>query len=180
MCKRKNTCGMMDQDKSKQQLIAENDELRRRVAALEAVDLERRRRVEALQEKPAATLPALLETAPLGIYECDIQGIILNVNPSAERITGYCRDELIGTHLWDHFKLGPQKEALAAHLSHLATAQPLPSTYFLEGDNQRRSPYRNPGGVVLSTQQGRTGHRVSRRYCGCHGPHRSRVGPAET
>ena len=66
--------------------------------------------------------------------------MILSVNPSAERITGYSPDELIGTHVWDHLKLGPQKEALASHLSHLATAQPLPSSYFLETTTKSDRP----------------------------------------
>ena len=129
---------MNDQKMTKQQLLEAVAELRQRVAALEDVDAERKRiekerrqAVEALQENELR-LRILLETAPLGIYECDVHGLILSVNPSAERITGYSRDELIGTHVWDHLKLGPQKEALVAHLSNLATAQPLPTSYFLK------------------------------------------------
>ena len=122
---------MNDQDKSREQLISENEELRQRVAILEGLDLERRQAVKAMQEDEQR-LRLLLDTVPSGIYECDVQGIILSVSPSAERITGFSREELVGTHLWDHLKLGPEKEALAAHLSHLATAEPFPTSYFLK------------------------------------------------
>ena len=100
---------MNDRDKTKQQLAEE---------------------VAALRENEQR-LRLLLETAPLGIYECDTEGIILKVNPAAERITGYGMAELIGVHIWGHLKLGPQKESLIAHLRSLAAEQSRPTPHFI-------------------------------------------------
>ena len=86
-------------DKTREQLISENEELRRRVAAIG----------KGFAGNQSAT--ALLQVPPLGIHECDTEGRITFVNPSQEAITGYTADELVGTYIWDRIEPGPEKDA---------------------------------------------------------------------
>lgn len=116
---------MNDQDKSREQLIAELAELRQRVAAGEN------------GQKSRETATALLQVAPLGIHECDCQGRITFVNPSQEAITGYTADELLGSHVWDRVEPGPQKDALPDYFRRLVSEQPVPTPYFAK--NVRKS-----------------------------------------
>ncbi len=104
---------MKDKDKTKEQLIGELAELRRRVSKREAV----------LQENSVAA--ALLQIAPLGIHECDTEGRITFVNPSQEVITGFTGDELLGTYVWDRIVPGPDRDSLPAYFKHLVSDQPL-------------------------------------------------------
>ncbi len=109
---------MKDQHKTREELISENEELRRRVAVLE----------KASQEDQLAT--ALLQVPSLGIHECDTEGRITFGNPSQEAITGYTADELAGTYIWDHIERGPERDALPAYLAHLVSEQPAPTPFF--------------------------------------------------
>ena len=115
---------MNDQDKSKEQLIAELVELRQRVAEERATP----------ELKTAA---ALFQVAPLGIHECDTEGRITFVNPSQEAITGYTADELVGTYVWDRLAPGPEKDSLPAYFKHLVSEQPAPTPFFAK--NIRKS-----------------------------------------
>ena len=101
-------------DQSKQALIAEVAELRRRVAELEKCQQQ----------------AAFLQAVPLGIHVSDSEGRITFVNPAQERITGYSADELMGTHIWDRIEPGPQKDSAPAYLKLLLSEQPLPTPYF--------------------------------------------------
>ena len=116
---------MKNRDKTREQLVSENEELRRRVAALE----------KALPENQSAT--ALLQIAPLGIHECDTEGRITFVNPSQQAITGYTANELVGTYVWDHIEPGPEKDSLPAYFKHLVSEQPVPTPFFAK--NIRKS-----------------------------------------
>jgi len=115
---------MNDQDKSKEQLIAELVELRQRVAGERATP----------ELKAAA---ALFQVAPLGIHECDTEGRITFVNPSQVAITGYTADELVGTYVWDRLAPGPEKDSLPAYFKHLVLEQPAPTPFFAK--NIRKS-----------------------------------------
>ena len=108
---------MRDEDKTREQLIAENEELRERVAGLE----------QALQENQSAA--TLLQVAPLGIHEIDTTGRITFVNVSQEAITGYTADELVGTYCWDHIEPGPATAALPSYLKRLVSEQPPPTPF---------------------------------------------------
>ena len=99
---------MNDQEKSREQLIAELVELRQRVAGERATP----------ELKAAA---ALFQVAPLGIHECDTEGRITFVNPSQEAITGYTADELVGTDAWDRIVPGPEKDSLPAYFKYLVS-----------------------------------------------------------
>ena len=136
---------MQDQDKSKQELIEELAEMRRRVASLET----------ALQENQSAA--ALLHVAPLGIYELDTTGRITFANPSQEAIAGYTADELVGTYVRDRIQPGPEREALHACLEHLVSEQPAPTPYFAKNFRKNGEVFdvrvdwnykRNPQGQV--------------------------------
>ncbi len=149
---------MKDQDKSKQQLVSELGELRRRVAS---------------QEKDTEAA-LLLQVAPLGIHECDTDGRITFVNPSQERITGYTADELLGTRIWERIEPGPQKDSLPVYLKQLVSEQPPPTPFVARNIRKNGEVYdirvdwnykRNPQGQVTGfvcvvsdvTEQKRTG-----------------------
>jgi len=135
---------MKDQDKTKE-LIAENEELRRRIVALE----------KALPENQAAA--TVLRIVPLGIHGLDTYGRITFVNPSQEAITGYTADELLGTYAWDRMEPGPKKESLSAYLKHLISEQPTPTPFFAKNIRKNGEVFdvrvdwnyeRNPQGQV--------------------------------
>ena len=115
---------MNDQDKSREQLIAELEELRQRLA-------------EERSTPEMKTAAVLFRLAPLGIHACDTEGRIIFVNPSQEAITGYTADELIGTCIWDRLPPGPEKDSLPAYFKHLISEQPAPMPFFAK--NIRKS-----------------------------------------
>ena len=100
---------MDDVRKTKQQLIAELDELRRRAADLKAAAVDHRQAAqrlakdarvsEAALRQSEATGQALLESASEGILLIDSSGRITLVNAAAERMFGFDRDELLGQSL---------------------------------------------------------------------------------
>jgi PAS domain S-box-containing protein len=73
---------------------------------------------------------AILEVAPLGIHVCDTQGRIVYVNPSQAAITGYSREDLVGTYIWDRIPAGPTRDALPSYLQRLLHEQPVPAPFF--------------------------------------------------
>ncbi len=83
--KRNNRCVMNDQEKSRQQLIEENAELRGRIAGLEA-QLARTQQAEADQRKINSSLPVLVATAGL-------DGFYKEVNAAFERLLGWSEQE---------------------------------------------------------------------------------------
>jgi PAS domain S-box-containing protein len=100
----------------------------------------------------------LLQAAPLGIHECDIDGRITFVNPSQEKITGYSADELLGTYIWDRIEPGPEKESTPDYLKHLVLEQPMPTPNFYRNIRKNGELFdiridwnykRNPQGQVI-------------------------------
>ena len=81
---------MHDQDNSKEQLIAENEELRRRLASLDAADLEHEETLGALRESEGR-YRALAESACDIIYVLDRQGSLLYANRAAAQRDRHCR-----------------------------------------------------------------------------------------
>ena len=77
---------MKDQDKSQAQLIAEVNELQRRLADMEARDTQMR---------------TLLEQIPDGIFVTDMSGKFLEVNGRGCEMLGYEREELLSLGLLD-------------------------------------------------------------------------------
>ena len=83
---------MKDSDKTKEQLMSELEEMRRRVAELEALELEYRHTEEKLREKEHMVDSALSVTAT-----CGLDGIMTYVNPSFLKVGGFASDgEVIG------------------------------------------------------------------------------------
>ncbi len=105
---------MKDQDKTRQQLISELEELRGRVAAW---------------QESEARARCLMETVPLGVTECNTEGVITLVNPAYESMTRYSSDELVGMRVADLVQDGPEREALPKYFKHLVSEQPAPSPY---------------------------------------------------
>jgi PAS domain S-box-containing protein len=100
---------MDDAGETREQLLAEVNELRRLVASLETSAIEQRRteqrlRKEALISDAAlrrseATARAVLQSATEGILVIDASGRITLVNAAGERMFGYDPDELLGQPL---------------------------------------------------------------------------------
>jgi len=82
---------MKDQDKTKEQLMDELQEMRQRVAELEVSEAERNRAEERIK-----FLAEVLSTSPLSVGATDKGGKIIYVNPATERLFGYRSDELLG------------------------------------------------------------------------------------
>lgn len=59
------------------------------------VSLRERRRMVRDQDRRFRTM---FEAAPMGIVQCDLQGLVLESNPAVEKMLGYTRDELRGMH----------------------------------------------------------------------------------
>lgn len=105
---------MRDEDKTKRQLIDELGELRQRLAAWQETEARAR---------------CLLETVPLGVAECDTEGVITLANPAYEEMTGYSSEDLVGMRVADLVQHGPQSEALLEYFEYLISEQPTPSPY---------------------------------------------------
>jgi PAS domain S-box-containing protein len=93
---------MHDQDKSAEQLIAENEELRRRLATLQAAELERKSSLDTLRESEGR-YRALSESTNDIIYILDRQGSLLYANQAASRAIGIPADQLVGKQQSDLF-----------------------------------------------------------------------------
>src|SRR5512137_2426730 len=86
---------MKDQSKTKTQLVAELEALRRRVAELEALNAGRQPAEEALRENEEK-YRTLFETMVQGVVYQDAEGRITSANPAAERILGLALDQMQG------------------------------------------------------------------------------------
>ncbi len=86
---------MNDQDKSKQELIEELVEVRRRVAALETADTERKEAEETLR-KSEARFRSVFHDSPVGIAVVTPNGEFIQVNEALCDFLGYSEPELIG------------------------------------------------------------------------------------
>lgn len=89
---------MNEKDKSKEQLIIEMNELRQRVAELEASEIDRKQMEQALRRREE-TFRTIAETAGDAIIMLDYEGRISYWNPAAEEIFGYTSQEATGQEL---------------------------------------------------------------------------------
>ena len=98
---------MKDEDRTKEELIDELEQLRQRVAQLEhseaerkraekALEVERRQRIEKVLEQSEQRLRSIVESVPDIIYELDSNRKITFINKAVERLLGYSQKELVG------------------------------------------------------------------------------------
>ena len=86
---------MKDEDKTKEQLINELVEMRRRIAELGTSETQRKRAKEMLQEKKEFS-NSLIASMQDGFSVLDSQGAHIDVNAALCQMTGFPREELIG------------------------------------------------------------------------------------
>ena len=87
---------MIDQDKSKQELVEELAEMRQRVAALQASEAEWRRTEEALQASEER-FRLLVEAIPQPIWRSDADGNVIEFNRRWHEYTGQTAEEAKGS-----------------------------------------------------------------------------------
>ena len=80
-------------DKSKEQLLTELEEMRHRIARLEAVQAEYEVRLERLH-KSEAKFQAVFNRAGIGIALVNAQGRIVESNPAFQKLLGYNQEEM--------------------------------------------------------------------------------------
>lgn len=123
---------MARQEPTKEQLIQELADLRRRVAELEAAE-------ERLRENEQWARH-LFETIPRGIAECTVDGVITRANSAHEAMLGYSRNELLGMNVIDLLEAGSARDAFPAYLKQLAQEQPPPSPYLCRDVTKNGEP----------------------------------------
>lgn len=91
-----------DKDKTKEQLVNELAELRRRTAALERSDTQHKRAEKAMNDSEAR-YRGLVESARDVLFTISTEGTITSLNPAFEMITGWSRDEWLGKNFQSLF-----------------------------------------------------------------------------
>jgi PAS domain S-box-containing protein len=119
----------MDEDKTKEQLIDELAELRRRIADLEASETECRRAEEALLTSEKR-YRELFENANDGVYTHDLAGNFTSFNRLAEQVSGYTRDEALKMNIAEI--VAPEYLGLARRMIARKVTKGVSTTYELE------------------------------------------------
>jgi PAS domain S-box-containing protein len=99
---------MQDQEKTKQYVIKELEDFRRRVSELEEAQA-RLEETERLLKESERKFRLLYESAPLGYQSLDENGYFLEVNRAWLNILGYSREEVIGKWFGDFLAPGYQE-----------------------------------------------------------------------
>ena len=86
-----------DQDKTKEQLMSELEDMRQRVAVLEAIEVEHKQ-AEKILSLPDEDYRKLFDLLPIGVVILDIKGVILYCNSAAYNAGGYTEGEFTGKH----------------------------------------------------------------------------------
>ncbi|KPJ69377.1 MAG: hypothetical protein AMJ45_00495 [Syntrophobacter sp. DG_60] len=109
---------MKDEHKTKEQLINELVELRRRSTELEKSETKRKRAEKALQ-RSEEKYRSLLSNVKLGIFRSTPgpTGRFLEVNPAMEEITGYSRKELFSMNVSDLYMRPEEREAVLEEMA---------------------------------------------------------------
>jgi len=98
---------MKDHEKSQDELIAELDRLRRRIAALEAFNKQREWTEEALRAERDYS-SRIIDRSPAIICGIAPNGSTTFINPAGERITGYKAEEIVRRNWWRTFYPGDE------------------------------------------------------------------------
>jgi PAS domain S-box-containing protein len=117
---------MKDTDKTKEELLAEIAELKRRIEMLQKVEADRRKTVaEALRESEAK-YRQLFENAPAAIYEVDLTtGKFISVNAVACEYSGYTKEEFLELRFWDFLTEGSRNKILERY-DKMLKGEPVP------------------------------------------------------
>lgn len=100
-----------------------------RIIAMVEDVTERKRAQEALADRERH-YRTIIDTVPLLVYECGIDGVLTFANAVAEPFVGYKAEELVGTTVWDRMGDDDQQKEMAAWLRRIAVEQPPPTPYF--------------------------------------------------
>jgi len=88
---------MNTRDKTKEQLAAELEEMRQRIAELETSKAGRKR-VDKNSQQLEESYQKLFELLPIGVTVLDMKGVILYCNPTVYSKGGYPEGEFTGKH----------------------------------------------------------------------------------
>ena len=75
----------------------------------------------------------LMDMVPLGIQECDTDGVITLSSPAHAEMHGYEDGELVGKCVWELLDDAAEQDELRAHLAWIVGEQPPPRPYFCKG-----------------------------------------------
>ncbi len=93
---------MKDTEKTKEELLAQIDELKRRIELLEKSEAEHHSNFEAALKESEAKYRQLADIAPAGIWEIDLKtGKFTSVNQVMCDYTGYTEEEFLSLRPWD-------------------------------------------------------------------------------
>ena len=93
---------MKDTDKTKEELLAEIAESKRRIEELEKAEADHRKTVEKALRESEAKYRQLVDIAPAGIYEIDLTtGKFISCNDLICEYTGYTKEEFLEMKAWD-------------------------------------------------------------------------------
>ncbi|HEX74932.1 MAG TPA: PAS domain S-box protein [Dehalococcoidia bacterium] len=115
---------MKDQDKTKDQLINELDEMRQRVAELETMEGERKQVEEKLAESEQH-FRSLTESTSDWVWETDIDGVYTYVGPRVKELLGYRPEEIIGKTPFDLMPPEEAKRVAAEFQAYLESQKPI-------------------------------------------------------
>lgn len=110
---------MKDQSKTKEQLVAELAELRRRVVEQNAL-LARNQQADADQRQINDRLPVLVEASPDAVVMSDLDGQVLFASQKAVEMLGFDSPEELCARNTRDFVIGEERPQLATNLSNLA------------------------------------------------------------
>ena len=93
---------MQDYEKDRDQLIADLNEMRRRVSELETISLSARELQEALQSSTAENqkLRSMIDGMEEGVVLADANGIVIEVNSWFLKKANLTHDQLVGQAIW--------------------------------------------------------------------------------
>jgi PAS domain S-box-containing protein len=93
---------MKDTDKTKEELLAEIAELKRRIGMLEKTEADRYKSMEEALRESEAKYRRLVDVAPAAIWEIDLTtGKFISVNDVACEYSGYTKEEFLELRFWD-------------------------------------------------------------------------------
>ncbi len=103
-----------------------------------ATDIRERKRSEQALRESEARFRSYVENAPYGVFITDASGRYHDVNPAAEKITGYTREELFGMAIPDLLPEDAREDGIAHFTRLLETGSSTGEVLFLTKNGERR------------------------------------------